>query len=209
MTFKASYFDPFCDALKFRAEYDAELIFGICPFSRKLMTTLRMSDNCQYYSTFNTLSTTLDNYEFLAMCQGTKYDVTPINTSKKKNLFQILIEKYTISSGNSSPNCLLVAINWSTHCDGIEILHKSPELLKAFHNVKKNMQIYSLTLKMNSEALRIIDNPNNFQTVLPVIAPPARLFLKTEDRVSKPRHAATMHCLCGNKLDIQCGFIPG
>lgn len=37
---------------------------------------------------------------------------------------------------------------------GIDIFYKYLELMKSFYNVKKNMTIYSDTLKMNNEALK-------------------------------------------------------
>ncbi|KAG2211007.1 hypothetical protein INT47_000167 [Mucor saturninus] len=55
------------------------------------------------------------------------------------------------------------------------------------------MAIHIDTFKMNSEALKIMNTSSTSQTVSPIVAPPAREFLKNEDRLFKNSRRITMH----------------
>jgi hypothetical protein len=43
----------------------------------------------------------MTQYEFLALCQGTKFAVTPVHTEQEKQLFTSLIGQYIHDYGDS------------------------------------------------------------------------------------------------------------
>jgi hypothetical protein len=118
MKAKSSYFGPFCHALKFRNNVKStNLAFGICPFPEKLLEQFKIEQfkfdqidikrrykivsqiRCfcltQTFSSFaNAQNYPMTQYKLLALCQDTKFAVTPVHTEQERHLFTSLIQQY-------------------------------------------------------------------------------------------------------------------
>lgn len=215
MPSNASYFDPYCDALKFRGNdvSSAKLSFGICPFPTDLMEQLQMHaftfssmpdnhvakvvlPNERLLSDERALITAtfllfvfarrcpLNQYEFLALCQGTKYAVTPVHTEQEKTLYHELISQLAATSNRRNPNFLELSQLWTSRCDGVGIFYKSPELLKSYYNITEERSVAKASIHANYASIKEIREVVASSNRPPAVAPTEHTYQRLENAES-------------------------
>lgn len=100
-------------------------IFGILPIPRSLKNETGMQD---YNPALLTVQKSRHN--FLAKAHATLFAVLPVHTREEKALYSALVRTSShFDTGKKEPNWTAIAMEWTSHCDGVKIFYKVPKLL--------------------------------------------------------------------------------
>ena len=115
----------------------------------------------------------MTQYEFLALCQGTKFAVTPVHTEQEKHLFTSLIGQYIHDSDNGKtiPDWKIMNKQWSSKANGFTIFYKSTELLKSYYNFVEGRSIAKTCIHANYETIKkiwsVVSSDNRPSVIVP------------------------------------------